>query len=341
MSHPSSASAERFFDCLKREDAEGALELVMGIIDEGASLEEVVALLADAQRMVGAHWQRNDWTVAQEHAATGITDRVLAAVAATSAAAVMHSSVVVVCAEGEWHTLAPRMLTDLLRASGWDAHFLGGSIPAHHLAAHLRREQPLALAVSCSIPLFLPGALATIAAAHEAGVPALAGGQGFGAGPHRAHALGANAWAPDGASADAVLHRWDRHGASPPGSPDERAVDAYRALADRREPIVRAAEEALLRRLPYLRSATSAQRVRTREDLEYLAGFVEAALLTGDAGILADYIPWLAEVLVSRQVPPSVLGPTVDAFTAALERHGQDEAAALLAAAAMAIGDLG
>jgi methanogenic corrinoid protein MtbC1 len=323
-----------YLACLERRDLPGALEVARSILEADGGMTEVVAVLAAAQREVGRRWARNEWSVAQEHAATSITDRVAAAAALWADEPVIHPTVAVVCAEGEWHTLPARMCSDLLRSRGWDIRFLGGSIPARDLQRHLADDPPSALLVSCAISMHLPGAQETIAAAHRAGVPVLAGGRGFGADGRRALALGADAYAKDVAGADAVLHRWGTDAPAALNSGEGADLAGYRALRAERLAIVDEAEEELHRRVSALRHADDRQVARTREDLGYLAAFLEAATLTRDPTILSDYLPWLAEVLTSRGVDIAVLRPTVDAVVAALEFHDHDEAATLLRSSA-------
>lgn len=111
---------------------------------------------------------------------------------------------------------------------------------------------------------------------------------------------------------------------------DPARVAAHRDLRARRRAVVDRAEAQLFERLPYLRDATHEQLARTGEDLEYLAAFVEAAILTGDAAILRDYLSWLATVLSSRGVPESVIPPTLEAFADSLASLGLHGAAGML-----------
>jgi methanogenic corrinoid protein MtbC1 len=322
--------ADVLLDRVAKGDGAAALQHARALLDEGIAPDDLVAALADVQREVGRRWQANEWSVAQEHAATAIVDRVLAAVAARIAEPSVYPPVLVVCAGGEWHTMGPRMLADQLRWRRWDARFLGGSLPAEHLAEHLALERPFALAVSCTLPTSLPGAQETIAAGHRGGVPVLVGGRALTA--RRAAALGADAWAPDAEGAVRELARWWTDGPPRLASADPDAVIRHRRLRSARPAVVDRAEQHLLERLPWLVTATEVQRRRTREDLAYLAAFTESAVLTRDRSLLDDYLPWLAEVLDSRGVPLAVIAPTLTSFAAALRSAGEEETAALLAA---------
>ncbi len=119
---------------------------------------------------------------------------------------------VVACAEGDVHSLAARMIAAHLVFLGWRVNFLGPSQPADDLGAYLQANPPEALVLSCTLPAALPGARASIRAAHAAGVPVLAGGRGFGADGRRARALGADAWTADPREIDAILAPGSRPG---------------------------------------------------------------------------------------------------------------------------------
>lgn len=319
--------------CLERHQTEVGVALALEHLDQGGTVGSVVGALAAAQSEVGARWERDEWTVAQEHAATSTADRILAAVAAAIDEPIMYPTVLVVCAEGEWHTLPARMLTDLLRSLRWDARFLGGSIPTEHLRHYLEDEQPFAVVVHCSVAMSLPGVVGAVAAAHDASVPVLAGGRAFGDRPRRAAALGADAWAPDLFAAEALLHQWADDGVALAPSVAPGRIAAHARLLARRQTVVDLASDTLLEVSPYLRSATAEQRRRTSEDLTYLAAFVEAALLADDLTVLEEYVDWSVGVLVSRGVQRDVVWPAYEAVAGALHALGETEASNLVAAA--------
>jgi methanogenic corrinoid protein MtbC1 len=120
------AEVERFVDHLARRDRRSAVRQALGLLDTGASVQDLVqGLLGPAQAEVGRRWEANRWSVADEHAATAITDAVLAALAWRIEAAEDQGHVVVTCAEGEWHSLPARMVAEVLRVHGW----LVGDLP--------------------------------------------------------------------------------------------------------------------------------------------------------------------------------------------------------------------
>lgn len=287
----------------RRDDA---LELVRSAARD-AGLAAAVQLLAEVQRKVGELWQQNELTVADEHAATAVVDLALAA-ACLEVERRPHApggTVVVACAEEEWHVMPARMFAEQLTAAGWDVVFLGASTPAEHLQRFVAAEPPAAVAVSCTVPLYLHGARRAIAASHAAGVPVLAGGAAFGTAPNRAAAIGADAWASTLDGAVATLSRWVSN-RPPLAAPLVDDAPALAAGAER-PMIVERAMSALASRYPPLGDYTSGQLARTREDLDYILRFAEASLLTGDDSIITSFASWLKSVLAARGLPDGIL----------------------------------
>ncbi|MFZ0163147.1 MAG: cobalamin-dependent protein [Trebonia sp.] len=287
----------------RRDDA---LELVRSAARD-AGLAAAVKLLAEVQQAVGDLWQQNELTVADEHAATAVVDLALAA-ACLEAERRPHApggTVVVACAEEEWHVMPARMFAEQLTAAGWDVVFLGASTPAEHLQRFVAAEPPAAVAVSCTVPLYLHGARRAIAASHAAGVPVLAGGAAFGTAPNRAAAIGADAWASTLDGAVATLSRWVSN-RPPLAAPLVDDAPALAAGAER-PMIVERAMSALASRYPPLGDYTSGQLARTREDLDYILRFAEASLLTGDDSIITSFASWLKSVLAARGLPDGIL----------------------------------
>lgn len=287
----------------RRDDA---LELVRSAARD-AGLAAAVKLLAEVQQAVGDLWQQNELTVADEHAATAVVDLALAA-ACLEVERRPHApggTVVVACAEEEWHVMPARMFAEQLTAAGWDVVFLGASTPAEHLQRFVAAEPPAAVAVSCTVPLYLHGARRAIAASHAAGVPVLAGGAAFGTAPNRAAAIGADAWASTLDGAVATLSRWVSN-RPPLAAPLVDDAPALAAGAER-PMIVERAMSALASRYPPLADYTSGQLARTREDLDYILRFAEASLLTGDDSIITSFASWLKSVLAARGLPDGIL----------------------------------
>lgn len=87
-----------------------AIRLAIDLLDKRVAPAVIVEdLLAVAQREVGARWQRNELTAADEHLATGVTGAALDALAGETTSRDSGGLTVITCAEGDWHSLAAQM----------------------------------------------------------------------------------------------------------------------------------------------------------------------------------------------------------------------------------------
>lgn len=315
-------------------DLAGATRACTDLVEAGYSVAEVICrILAPAQAHIGWQWERAELSVAGEHAATSVTDAALAALASTVEESATSPPLLMVCGEGEWHSLPARMGAVLLQTRGWPVRFVGASTPAPDLASYVALLRPLAALISVTVASFLPGAAHSTAAVHRCGVPVLVGGPAFGADDGRTQAIGADAWAPDAASADRQLREWYRDGPPPLRSPEHTPPGA--ALRDRlrqrHDALVETAFADLARRLPDMglrqRSGRppdppgydADQLAHTRADLSYILDFLEAAVLVDDDAVLTDVLAWLVRVLEHRGVPRHVVPPGIAALARALD----------------------
>ncbi|XVU21248.1 cobalamin B12-binding domain-containing protein [Actinoplanes sp. CA-054009] len=293
---------------LLNADERAALRLVHRLLETGSSPEEILlCLIAPVQADIGELWAANHLSVAGEHVASYINERATAAACAVvDRPRRRQAKVVVVCADGEWHTLPSRLLAETLRLRGYEVSYLGASVPPAHLASYLQQEEPAAVLLSISLPVRLPSARRSVQAARLAGVPILCGGRGFGDTARWARRLGADAWAADAVKAAAVLEDW------PPRHParaelDHLADDEYTRLVKETPGLVESALAVLDQRFRPMRAYTTRQRDATVEDLGHIAAFLAAAVYVDDEGLFARFVEWLATLLAARHVPPAGL----------------------------------
>lgn len=324
---------ERLWSALTDRDEFAAAATVFAAMDAGMTAEDVLLeVIAPVQHKVGTEWAANRITVAQEHAATAINDRVIAALAHHPAGkAQTHGGrVAVACVDGEWHALPPRLLSEVLRLRGWQVDFLGAQVPTPHLIAHLHQHGPDVVALSCSIPTRLPTAHAAIVACQSAGFPVLAGGAAFGHDGRFARRLGADAWAPDARTADERLNR---------GFPAVRRVrnrqpiDDLPHLVDQEYTLVSRSAAQLVKstvadledRFPTMRAYSTQQQQHTAEDIGHIVDFLTVSLYIDDDALFTDFITWTAEILVARGVPAASLHPTLDLLTVQLNEFPRSQ----------------
>ncbi|WP_406065462.1 cobalamin-dependent protein [Micromonospora sp. NBC_00860] len=307
-----------YLDHLAEADEYAATDLAIGLLDAGVPAERVLLdLVAPAQAEVGERWARNEWSVAQEHAATHISEQVVAAVSAHVKPRPTGGRVVVACMDGEWHALPPRLVAEVLRLRGWQVTFLGASVPAAHLVSYLHRYDAHAVALACALPMRLPYAHRMIEACHRSDVPVVVGGRGFGADGRWARRLGV-AWAPDAPSAAELIADERALRAAPPARLAHLADDEYASLVRRRGELIDSALAELRERVPSARAYTAAQLDATVSDLGHIMDFLAAAVYVDDASLFTEFVEWLSGILGSRGVPAGAVVLPLEHYAAAL-----------------------
>ncbi len=305
---------DRYVELLASENLEGAIAVARGLLDAGRSLDEVVVeLVCAAQVEIGRRWERNEWTISQEHTATGVSEAVLDALLADGpgTATVTRGRLVAVCAEGEWHTMALRAVGEVVRRAGWQLSMLGPSVDAPQIGRLLHDVGPNGLLVSCSISMNLGGARRLIEASRATGTPVLAGGRGFGATGARATILGANAWASGPAAAIEALQRWEPYTASAPPLTHPGFADHLR---------LEAAGEVIADDVMASIARPPAD-VDVREIVAQLIRCTSAAALVDDAEVVGEFTTWLDQTVGGRALGSTTVDDALAALADATDRH--------------------
>ncbi len=300
-----------FLAVLADADESGGIEVAHALLDRGVPAESILLdLIAPCQHTVGDLWADATWSIAQEHAATHVSEQVVAAVAArTPKPAAPRGTIVVACVDGEWHALPAKLFAEVVRLHGWQVRFLGASVPGPHLISYLHQHGPDALAVSCSLPTRLVTAHRIIEAAQEASIPVLAGGAGFGPDARWGRRLGADRVAATVTEALAVLDEWPPPITLPLGEVHEwYAVDDEHTLVTKRR-----AELADLGA-----AALGAASGTTRDGLEQIVDFLAAGLFVDDLDLFLGFIDWMGVILGTRGIERSTMDSVLGAFQSAL-----------------------
>jgi methanogenic corrinoid protein MtbC1 len=319
LAHVDLPSRTDYLDALGRGDRRRATEVAFDLLYRGVPADVVLTeLVGVGQVEVGLAWQDGRWDVAQEHRASAVAEAVVQAVVQHALPTGLHTGggergrIAVACAEGEWHVLPGRLVSEILRLRGFDVDFVGPSVPAAELARFLASESPGVVAVSCSMPSSLMGAWRTITALRAAGKVIVCGGRGFGPQGVWGIALGADMGAEDMVAGMALL---DKAISGPAGVPRPDAVQAdvaaEIALATREFPrVVGAATQlAVVRGAHIVGGETSVGEVRGM--LGFTLRTVIAATLVGDDRIVTDHVGWAESVLTGRSRP---IGLVAEAF---------------------------
>jgi len=162
---------------------------------------------------IGERWERGEISVAQEHLATAICGRVMAALYPRFVLGkrTKGRAVVTTVAE-EFHELGAWMVADLLALDGWDVLYLGTDTPTSDVLDMLLRLKPDLLALSSAMPFNLIRVQEVIEATRARRemdrIRILVGGRIFRDMRDFWRTVGADGWAPDAQEASLLAQSW-------------------------------------------------------------------------------------------------------------------------------------
>jgi len=175
--------ARRFGDALRAADGAQAELVSHEALAIGMSVPGIYTrVIAPAMHRIGDLWEQRAVTVADEHMATAITHRAMAAL--YSSLGVKHSAtretIVLAAPVSQHHDLGLRMAADFLEGAGFRVVYLGVNVPADALGAAVAEHMPALVCLSMTMPLGTPDLETALAGIAEAAADAqvLLGGQG-------------------------------------------------------------------------------------------------------------------------------------------------------------------
>ena len=184
-------------------DEAGAWRIVEDALASGQQAAGIyLDLLVPVLRSVGDGWAEGTVSVAAEHRASAVAQRIIGRLGPQFARRGRKRGTVIIGGPaGDQHSLPGAIIADLLRGQGFDVIDLGANTPAESFAETAgSADRLVAVVVGVTAPGLDDAVRAAVSAPRQAGVtvPVLAGGAAI-TGPEHARALGADAWTgPDG-----------------------------------------------------------------------------------------------------------------------------------------------
>jgi MerR family transcriptional regulator, light-induced transcriptional regulator len=208
-------------------DEAGAWRVIEEALTAGADAPGVyLDLLGPALREVGEAWAAGMISVAAEHRASAVAQRIIGRMGPRFARRGRRRGTVVLGGPaGEQHSLPGAIVADLLRGQGFDVIDLGANTPAASFTETAGQAGRLvAVIIGVTAPGLDDSVRAAVAALADAAItaPVLVGGAAV-TGAEHAGALGADAWTgPDGravlASVERLAARRTSAGKPPPAT---------------------------------------------------------------------------------------------------------------------------
>ena len=189
-----------------------AVQVAREALREGMTLQELyVEVFQPALYEVGARWECNRLTVAQEHIATAVTQYVMAQIYEPPPATDNPKGMLVLTGvEGELHHIGAIMVGDLVEQSGWRVRFLGTNLPSSTILSAIREAAPTHVGISATM-LFNVSAVHQIIQALRAEfgqrITVMVGGAAFRSRPDLWRQVAADAFASDLRGVQALLAR--------------------------------------------------------------------------------------------------------------------------------------
>ena len=196
---PRAVHRERLERRLLAGDEAGAWGVVESALGSGATPAEVLTrMLSPALRSIGERWAGGELSIADEHRASAVAQRLIARMGPQFARRGRRRATVVLgSAPGDRHSLPTAILSDLLRGEGLEVVDLGADCPADSFADAARAVGgPCAVGVCVTAPEVLEHTAELVAELRRAGVqcPIVVGG-GAVTDAELAARLGADLWA--------------------------------------------------------------------------------------------------------------------------------------------------
>lgn len=173
----------------------------------GSYVEVATRLFQPALYDIGALWQYNRISVAQEHLATAISETLLTQLFLNAALLAEPSdrSALFACISGNHHALGLRVVSDACELAGWTVQYLGANTPTDALVAQVDGFRPDVVGLSASMAQQIPTlrhAVEVMKAEFGARSPTiLVGGLPTNQADGVWRWVGGDAWSPDAATA--------------------------------------------------------------------------------------------------------------------------------------------
>jgi len=212
--HEANEMQQVFLSLLLHGDTQGCLKLVDQSIQTADDLKHFyLNVIWPAMYRIGQLWESNQISVAEEHLATAIVGRVMAALYPRFAVFnITKGKAIVSAGPNEFHEVGARMVADFMEMDGWDVTFLGTNTPVSDLLDVLKRHKPLVVALSVATVFNLESARQIIQMIKEdqenSGIKVMVGGLAFSDMPHLWQTIGADGYAADSESALQVTEDW-------------------------------------------------------------------------------------------------------------------------------------
>jgi len=205
----------RFLEAVLRGDSATSLTISSEQVAGAADLEDFYQwVVRPTMYRVGEMWERGEISVAKEHLASAVVNRILAAhyLDFVMKSDPTRGTVIVAASANEFHEIGARMVASAFELDGWNVEFLGADTPVEDLLEMVAEKRPFVLAVSATMPFNIEHVSRIIERVRALPVwvrpKIMIGGLAFRHLSDPSGLLGANGYAGDCAQAVDLVRKW-------------------------------------------------------------------------------------------------------------------------------------
>jgi len=173
-----------YLDALKQGSGRAADKVVQACLDDKVTVNDIyLHVFQPTGYAVGQLWQRNEFSVAQEHLATAIIERQMGDL--HSLFRPLHEkpkTLVIGCVDKDLHRVGVRMVADFFEQDGWTVHYLGANVPTQTFIAMAKEMNADLVGLAAQLIYHLPTVADFVRELDRrglGGLPVMAGGLPF------------------------------------------------------------------------------------------------------------------------------------------------------------------
>jgi methanogenic corrinoid protein MtbC1 len=153
-----SEAQQEFVNLLLEKRRRGSTEFIMSLVEKGSQPHDLCStLIIPALKQIGLLWQKNEISVADEHAATEICRYVIFRLCdSIPRKNVLAYKALVSCVPGEEHQLGAEILSSHLESEGWTVYYVGHSAPENDSIAVISKHKPDVVFLTATLVSNLP-----------------------------------------------------------------------------------------------------------------------------------------------------------------------------------------
>lgn len=175
---------KEYVEAMKKGSGRMADQVVENAMDYKISANDVyLDIFQDTAYEIGRMWQRNEFSVAQEHLATAIIERQMGDLR-TYFKPVRNQAkrLIIGSVNKELHRVGVRMVVDFFEQDGWDVYYLGATVPTDTFISMARDFNADLIGVAAQMVYHLPTIAEFVKETERQGldgIPIMAGGYPF------------------------------------------------------------------------------------------------------------------------------------------------------------------